>query len=385
MKSSNSKNKQSIVRRFSPKAQNQSLIDGKVNGEPEIQILCSTDVLSEGQNLQDCGIIINYDLHWNPVKMVQRNGRINRLGSTFKDVYIYNFRPEDQLDKFLKLMKKLQDKIRIIGSSVGLDSSVLGEQITEKQFGLIDDIYSNNKDKQRYALESLERENELAFDEEFENDLREFMRKASDAEKEKIKSLNFNKWCAIPTLKDNNKLMAYKIGEGEFDFIRTDGIKVSKEPNQLIALRQIRSFDKERQVERLSFDEKQRLMNLAQEIFTAEKEYLSTIENGGLEVFMGVKSSVGGSSLTKYKETLLELLKENIDRYSTDIIDRIKRLLTSKNLALDSRLRSYIKRYEGIVSIDFLDTLAMVSINLIKDEIPQKPPQPELWYGYYAN
>ncbi|MBK7346165.1 MAG: SWF/SNF helicase family protein [Chitinophagaceae bacterium] len=135
------------VQRLSPSAQRQTIIDGKVNGKPELQVLVSTDVLSEGQNLQDCGIIINYDLHWNPVKMIQRNGRINRLGSVFNEVKIHNFLPEGQLERFLKLIKRLQDKIRIIGGSVGIDSSILGEQITDRQFGLLEDIYSGNTER----------------------------------------------------------------------------------------------------------------------------------------------------------------------------------------------------------------------------------------------
>jgi superfamily II DNA or RNA helicase len=108
LKSKNGKDKSSFVQRFAPVAQKQELMNGKVNGKEELQILVSTDVLSEGQNLQDCGIIINYDLHWNPVKMIQRNGRINRLGSVFNDVQIHNFLPEGQLEQFLKLIQRLQ-------------------------------------------------------------------------------------------------------------------------------------------------------------------------------------------------------------------------------------------------------------------------------------
>ena len=145
-------------------------------------------------------------------------------------------------------MKKLQDKIRVIGYSVGIDSSVLGEQITEKQFGLIDNIYSGDREKQQQAIEELERENDLAFDEAFENDLREFMRKATDEEKENIRHLNFNKYCGIPALKGTEKLLSFNVGKGEFDFIRTDGNKVAKESNQLKALRQIRNFDREKRL-----------------------------------------------------------------------------------------------------------------------------------------
>ena len=384
LKSKTGKNKQVIVQRFSPKAQKQVLMNGLVNGQPELQLLCSTDVLSEGQNLQDCGIIINYDLHWNPIKMIQRNGRINRLGSSFDEIFIYNFRPEDQLDKFLRLMKKLQDKIRVIGYSVGIDSSVLGEQITEKQFGLIDNIYSADSEKQRQAIEELERENDLAFDEAFENDLREFMRKATDEEKENIVNLNFNKYCGIPALKDSEKLMAFNVGTGEFDFIRTDGVKVAKEPNQLKALRQIRSFDKERRLEKISFDEKAALGMKAMELFEAEKAYQDTIEDVDLESFLGVKQVGGATSLARYKEDLLKLLQENSDRYSIDNINRIKNLLTSRNLAVENRIRNYLKRYDNQVSVDLLDTLAILSPNLLKNEATQDTPDPVLWFGYHS-
>lgn len=383
LKSKNGKDKTGYVQRFSPVAQRQVIIDGKINGKPELQVLVSTDVLSEGQNLQDCGIIINYDLHWNPVKMIQRNGRINRLGSVFSEVKIHNFLPEGQLERFLKLIKRLQDKIRIIGGSVGIDSSILGEQITDRQFGLLEDIYSGNADKQKQAIEDLERENDLAFDELFENDLREWIRKASDEEKDFITNMNLNKWCALPTFSDAEKMMVFKIGKGEFDFIRTDGEKVEKETNLLKALRQIRSFDTERKAELINFEEKARLIDLATKIYATERAFQDTIEGVDLSEFMGVKSSSGNGSLSSAKQELLNLLNDNQDRYSIDNIKRLQSLLTSKNLALDNRLRSYLKRYDNQVSIDFLDNIAILSINLVKAEVPVEKPIPVMWYGYY--
>ncbi|MEQ1724108.1 MAG: hypothetical protein ABL930_13110, partial [Pseudobdellovibrio sp.] len=102
-----------------------------------------------------------------------------------------------------------QEKIKIIGGSVGIDSSILGETITDRQFGLINDIYSTDPTKQKEAIEKLERENDLAFDEVFENDLREFMRKATDAEKEYILNMNLHKWVELPSIDENNKLIVY--------------------------------------------------------------------------------------------------------------------------------------------------------------------------------
>lgn len=100
-------------------------------------ILMSTDVLSEGMNLQRARFLINYDLHWNPTRMIQRAGRIDRIGSPFKEIYVYNFFPEEELEDLLRLVEILQNKIRDIDSSVGLDATVLGEEVNPKVFGII--------------------------------------------------------------------------------------------------------------------------------------------------------------------------------------------------------------------------------------------------------
>lgn len=384
LKSKNGKFKSEFVKRFSPNAQNQTVINSFINDKKEIKILCSTDVLSEGQNLQDCGIIINYDLHWNPVKMVQRNGRINRLGSTFEKVKIYNFRPEDQLDKFLRLLLKLQEKIKVIGASVGLDSSVLGENITPKQFGLIENIYSDDPEKQKEAIESLERENDLAFDEIFENDLRVFMRKASDEEKDRIKNLNLEKWCALEKLTEKEKLLIYNIAKGEFRFIKEGLSKVAEERNHLKALTLIRSFDKERQLVKLSDKDIAESKELSKKFFEAEKAYQLTMDFGDIADFQGIRKTGGAASLSSYKEELLSLLNDNLDRYSSDNINRMRMLLSRQNyLPLENRLRDFVRRNNAKVSIDFLDNLAIISSHLLNDDKPEEMPEPIFWYGYY--
>ena len=129
--------------------------------------------------------------------MIQRNGRINRLGSVFNEVKIHNFLPEGQLERFLKLIKRLQDKIRIIGGSVGIDSSILGEQITDRQFGLLEDIYSGNAERQKLAIEDLERETNLPLMNCLKTIYGEWIGKASDEEKEFIRNMNLNKWCGL--------------------------------------------------------------------------------------------------------------------------------------------------------------------------------------------
>ena len=105
--------------------------------DESIEVLIATDVLSEGQNLQDAQYLINYDLHWNPVRMIQRAGRIDRLYSPHDKVFIYNIMPEQGLEDLLGLVKGLTRKLETIEDAVALDASVLGEQIEAKQIDKI--------------------------------------------------------------------------------------------------------------------------------------------------------------------------------------------------------------------------------------------------------
>lgn len=121
----NSKEKASIVRRFSPKSQTKA---GLNEYEEEIQFLITTDVLSEGQNLQDCSVIVNYDFHWNPVRLIQRIGRVDRIGSTSENIQVYNFLPDKKIEQQLDLRGRVQTRINEIQQIFGLDSKVLSEE-----------------------------------------------------------------------------------------------------------------------------------------------------------------------------------------------------------------------------------------------------------------
>jgi len=120
----------------------QKVVKDFTNGK--YNVLMSTDVLSEGQNLQAAHYLVNYDLHWNPTRMIQRKGRIDRIGSPYKTIYIYNFFPEDELENLLGIVETLHRKISKIDDLVGLDSTILGEEVHPKVFGIIRKI--RNKD-----------------------------------------------------------------------------------------------------------------------------------------------------------------------------------------------------------------------------------------------
>ena len=91
-------------------------------GEGEIDLLIATDCISEGQNLQDCDWLINYDIHWNPVRIIQRFGRIDRIGSPNESIQLVNFWPNMELEEYLRLEQ------RVSGRMVLLDISATGEE-----------------------------------------------------------------------------------------------------------------------------------------------------------------------------------------------------------------------------------------------------------------
>ncbi len=119
---SGDKSKDKIVGRFAPKA-NPECRFGK--DEVELMTVIATDVLAEGLNLQDCDNIINYDLHWNPVRLIQRFGRIDRIGSEHERICGFNFLPETGIEANLKLHEKLERRIQEIHDSIGEDSVIL--------------------------------------------------------------------------------------------------------------------------------------------------------------------------------------------------------------------------------------------------------------------
>ena len=119
------------IERFAPVS---NLADDQRLEEKEIDILISTEVLAEGQNLQDCNYVINYDLPWNPMRIVQRIGRVDRLTSRYETVRSRACYPDTELDGILNLMGKLLDKIQTVDYVIGLDSELLGETPTPRQY-----------------------------------------------------------------------------------------------------------------------------------------------------------------------------------------------------------------------------------------------------------
>ncbi|WP_430448812.1 helicase-related protein [Rhodophyticola sp.] len=114
---------QGVLTLFSPRSKEKEII---LPDEPaEIDILIGTDCISEGQNLQDCDYLINYDIHWNPVRIIQRYGRIDRIGSPNSQIQLVNYWPDISLDEYINLKERVENRM-VIADMVGTgDDNVL--------------------------------------------------------------------------------------------------------------------------------------------------------------------------------------------------------------------------------------------------------------------
>lgn len=116
-----------ILSLFAPRAQ-----QNQPNCDNEIDIIVATDCLSEGQNLQDCDLVINYDIHWNPIRLMQRFGRIDRLGSRNNSIRMINFWPTKDLDLYLNLQNRVEARMALAdATATGFDDPLSKQKKTE--------------------------------------------------------------------------------------------------------------------------------------------------------------------------------------------------------------------------------------------------------------
>ena len=112
---------------FSPVSKDRDVL--MPNSRNEIDILIATDCISEGQNLQDCDYLVNYDIHWNPVRIIQRFGRIDRIGSRNKVIQLVNFWPDLTLDDYINLKSRVETRMKItVMTSTGDDDLINAEE-----------------------------------------------------------------------------------------------------------------------------------------------------------------------------------------------------------------------------------------------------------------
>ena len=117
---------------FSPKSKEKELV---LPHEPaEIDLLIATDCISEGQNLQDCDYLINYDIHWNPVRIIQRFGRVDRIGSPNESIQLVNYWPDISLDEYINLKERVESRMTIVDVTATGDDNVLSAKANDVSY-----------------------------------------------------------------------------------------------------------------------------------------------------------------------------------------------------------------------------------------------------------
>ncbi|HHJ4524792.1 TPA: helicase-related protein [Citrobacter freundii] len=123
---------QELLTLFSPHSKEKAIV--LPNEEAEIDLLIGTDCISEGQNLQDCDYLINYDIHWNPVRIIQRFGRVDRIGSLNSSIQLVNYWPDISLDEYINLKERVESRMMIADVTATGDDNVLSAQANDVSY-----------------------------------------------------------------------------------------------------------------------------------------------------------------------------------------------------------------------------------------------------------
>ena len=149
-----------LAHHFSPVSNNKR---DSIKPENELRVLISTDVLSEGQNLQDCSIVVNYDLPWAIIRLVQRAGRVDRIGQAAENILCYSFLPAEGVERIINLRgrvrARLQQNAEVVGTDEaffeddGADGTARIVDLYNEKAGLLDDAQDNDVDLASYAYQ----------------------------------------------------------------------------------------------------------------------------------------------------------------------------------------------------------------------------------------
>jgi len=207
-----------VLAGFAPKTAG-DIRDNKVVSEDRFDILFTTDVLAEGVNLQQCANIVNYDLPWNPMRIVQRHGRIDRIGSEHNYVYLGLFFPEEKLDAMLRLEEVLQRKLAQARAAVGEHIEVLAQAAEVAEVILHD----KSMEKMNAFLEARGGEAAISGEEFRRRMMREFMHGQA---RDKIQGLPFGSGSGFvnPKMKQPGYVFCVKVAGHDkpwFRFVQT--------------------------------------------------------------------------------------------------------------------------------------------------------------------
>ena len=143
--------------RFSPRSNEKG---GRISSEEELRVLIATDVLSEGQNLQDCAIVVNYDLPWAIIRLIQRAGRVDRIGQQAQEILYYSFLPADGIERLIRLRARVRTRLHENAEVVGTDEAFFEDEgkqtvldLYNEMAGILDSDDETDVDLSSYAYQ----------------------------------------------------------------------------------------------------------------------------------------------------------------------------------------------------------------------------------------
>ncbi len=191
-----------ILTNFSPRSKQRAKIKSMPQ-EGEIDLLIATDCISEGQNLQDCDYLINYDIHWNPVRIIQRFGRIDRIGSVNRTVQLVNFWPTQDLDKYVKLKARVEARMALVDIAATFEDNILKTDEIEEL--IHDDLRYRDKQLLKLREEVLDLEDfseSVALNEFTLDDFRIELTKYIEANRRLLQEAPLGLYAVVPTHPD---------------------------------------------------------------------------------------------------------------------------------------------------------------------------------------
>jgi superfamily II DNA/RNA helicase len=188
-----------VLINFSPLAKNRAKMR-KMPQTGEIDLLIATDCISEGQNLQDCDYLVNYDIHWNPVRIIQRYGRIDRIGSVNAAVRLVNFWPTQDLNKYINLKNRVEARMALVDIAATQEDNILN--VDELQDLIQDDLKYRDKQLLRLKDEILDLEDfseSVALSEFTLDDFRIELAKYIEANRTALEQAPLGLYAVVPT------------------------------------------------------------------------------------------------------------------------------------------------------------------------------------------
>ncbi len=278
-----------ILTSFSPISKNRNIINPEMT--EEIDILIGTDCISEGQNLQDCDYLINYDIHWNPVRIIQRFGRVDRIGSKNKDIQLVNFWPNIELDEYINLKGRVENRM------VMVDVSATGEEnIIVNNDKVMNDLEYRKNQLEKLKDQVIDLEDvsdaisitDLTFND-FKIELMEYMKK----HRKELDNAPFGIYSIVP---------AEEFEPGAIFLLRqVKGVKESKDKNALTPYYLV--YINEDEEVKLNYIQSKKILDYYQKLCSGKKEVFRNL----VESFD--RETDNGRQMDKYSQ----LLKESIE------------------------------------------------------------------------